>query len=78
MLPRDPLEQAQIADVRTGNKQTQSVKRAIMELDDLDEDDAESELQIILDEQAAAMPMLDALRLPMDDEKQTDDEREGV
>ena len=78
VLPRDPLEQAQIADVRTGNKQTQSVKRAIMELDDLDEDDAETELQIILDEQAAAMPMLDALRLPMDDEKQTDDEREGV
>ena len=79
VLPRDPLEQAQIADVRTGSKQTQSVKRAIMELDDLDEDDAESELQIILDEQAAAMPLIEPInKLPMDDMEDAEDKREGV
>ena len=81
-LPRDPLEQAQIADLRTGGKQTQSVKRAIMELDELDEDDAEAELESIRDEQAAAMPMLDPNRLPMDEDADQDtdseDEREGV
>ncbi len=60
VLPRDPLEQAQIADLRTGGKQTQSIKRAIMELDELDEDDAESELASIREEQEAAMPMLDS------------------
>lgn len=82
VLPRDPLEQAQIADYRTGGKQTQSVKRAIMELDELDEDDAEAELESIRDEQAAAMPMLDPNRLPMDEDADQDtdseDEREGV
>ena len=71
ILPRDPLEQAQIADIRTGGKQTQSVKRAIMELDDFDEDDAEAELESILDEAALAMPMLEPpLFSPFKDEEE--------
>ena len=81
VLPRDSLEQAQIADARTGGKQTQSVKRAIMELDDLDEDDAEAELESILDEQTAAMALLEPIRTPADDDAETneaDDTREGV
>lgn len=79
-LPRDPLEQAQIADVRTGGKQTQSVKRAIMELDELDEDDAEAEVEVILDENAIAMPMLDSIssRMPDNNEDGSDDTSEGV
>ncbi len=51
-LPKDPQEMAQIASVRTGGKQTQSVKRALMMLDELDEDSAERELEVIRDEQA--------------------------
>lgn len=78
VLPRDPLEQAQIADVRTGGKQTQSVKRAIMELDELDEDDAEAELDSIRDEQTDAMPLLDQLNRAQMDDQETEDEREGV
>lgn len=82
VLPRDPLEMAQIADVRTGGKQTQSIKRAIMDLDELDEDDAESELASIREEQEAAMPMLDSLNSRQADEEEEpegpEDEREGV
>lgn len=61
ILPRDPLEQARIAEIRTGGKQTQSIKRAIMDMDELDEDDAEAELESIRDEQSDAMPMLESL-----------------
>lgn len=46
-LPGDPQEQATIAATRTGSKQTQSVKRAIMALDKLDEDSAEKEFAVI-------------------------------
>lgn len=77
VLPRDPLESAQIADIRTGGKQTQSVKRAIMELDELDEDDAEAELDSIQDEQATAMPMLESLSSRLADED-SEDSSEGV
>lgn len=80
ILPRDPLEQAQIADLRTGSKQTQSVKRALMSLDGLDEDEAEAELESIRDEQADAMPMLDSFSSRRADEEppEADDKREGV
>lgn len=79
VLPRDPLEQAQIADIRTGGKQTQSVKRAIMELDELDEDDAEAELESIREEQSDAMPMLDSFSSRQPDEPDDpEDERDGV
>lgn len=72
-LPRDPQEMAQIASIRTGGKQTQSVKRALMDLDELSEDEAEKELESIQDEQTESMPMIDT---PNNDD--TDDEREGV
>lgn len=73
-LPRDPEEMARIADIRTGGKQTQSVKRALMDLDELSEDEAEKELESIRDEQAESMPMLDNDNAPKDSE----DEQEGV
>lgn len=76
-LPRDPQEQAQIAALRTGDKQTQSVKRAIMDLDEIDEDDAEAELEVIREEQASAMPMFDSPNNE-DDEDEPDDHKEGV
>lgn len=80
VLPRDPEELARIADIRTGGKQTQSVKRAIMELDELDEDDAEAELESIKDEQTDAMPLLEQLKRKRfdDDDDDSDDRLEGV
>lgn len=80
VLPRDPEEQARIADIRTGGKQTQSVKRAIMELDELDEDDAEAELESIRDEQTEAMPLLEQLNRAQFDYggDESNDRLEGV
>jgi hypothetical protein len=76
-LPRDPKEMAEIANMRTGSKQTQSTKRAIMELDEMSEEDAEEELEVILDEQAAAMAaMLEPSKEP--DEPTEDDKQDGV
>lgn len=77
VLPRDPMEQAQIADIRTGGKQTQSVKRAIMELDELDEDDAEAELESIRDEQTDAMPLLEGLFRRGQDAQNEEDEQDA-
>lgn len=77
-LPRDPKELAEIAQTRTGSKQTQSTKRAIMELDELSEDEAEEELESILDEQAASMTLLEQPKTneePPDDD--TDENGEG-
>lgn len=70
-LPRDPLEMAQVAQIRTGAKQTQSVKRAIMDMDELSESDAEAELESIRDDQAEAMPGLDG---PPSTPEEDDDE----
>lgn len=81
VLPRDPMEMAQIADMRTGGKQTQSIKRAIMDLDELDEDDAEAELESIRDEQSSAMPMLDSFssrQAEEEDDPEAETPREGV
>lgn len=69
-LPRDPLEMAQVAQIRTGSKQTQSVKRAIMDMDELNEEDAEAELEAIRDDQAEAMAMLEPVA---DDDDEEDD-----
>lgn len=66
-LPRDPKELAEIASMRTGGKQTQSTKRAIMEQDELSEDEAEAELESILDEQASSMTLLEPANTPPED-----------
>ena len=77
-LPRDPQEMAQIANIRTGGKQTQSIKRALMDLDELSEDEAERELESIRDEVAESMPMLDSPNTDQDTDDEKEDEREGV
>jgi hypothetical protein len=46
-LPDDELEAAQIAQIRTGNRQTQSQFSAIRALDGAGEDDAQAELDMI-------------------------------
>lgn len=68
-LPRDPLEMARVAQIRTGSKQTQSVKRAIMDLDELSESDAEAELESIRDDQMEAMPGMEGQpSVPLEDD----------
>jgi hypothetical protein len=77
-LPRDPLEEAQVANTRTGGGQTQSIKRAIMQLDDLSEEEAEAELEAIQDDKATAMAGMMEATAPTEDEPEADDEAEGV
>ena len=55
-LPVDPKEEAEIADIRTAGKATQSQLTAIRILDDKDEDAAEEELQRIQEEEAIMNP----------------------
>lgn len=51
-LPKDAMEEAQIAAIRTGSKPTQSQKSAIMELDGMTEEQAEAEIERINNETA--------------------------
>lgn len=46
-LPGDPKEEAEIVKIRTGDAQTMSVKRALMQYDGMSEDDAEDEIATI-------------------------------
>ncbi len=60
-LPNDELEMANIMSIRTGGKQTISQKTALMAIDDLTEDQAESELKRIEEEskqEEAASPSI--------------------
>lgn len=53
-IPQDPKEAAEVAQIRTGNKPTQSVKDAIRELDGISDAEAEAVLaRIEADEQRA-------------------------
>jgi len=56
-LPEDPLEQAQIMQIRTGNKPTMSQISAIKKMDDMDDEGADEELAKILDDEAAMNPL---------------------
>lgn len=51
-LPADPLEDAQLADIRTGSKATLSRKTAIQRLDHLSDNDADAELAAIEQDEA--------------------------
>ncbi|MEH6943727.1 phage portal protein [Bacillus sp. JJ722] len=53
-LPNDEMEQATIANIRTGGKPTKSQLTAIMELQECTEEQARAELKRIEDEEAAA------------------------
>lgn len=70
-LPDDPVEEANIMAIRTGNKPTISQKRAIMLLGDMTEEQAEKILQEIKDEE----PKFDEFA-PMDKSWLNDEEEE--
>jgi hypothetical protein len=55
-LPEDPVEQANIENIRTGAKATSSVKSAIRRLDGGTEEEIEAELAQIEDERESEMP----------------------
>jgi hypothetical protein len=52
-LPDDDLEQAQIAQIRTGNRPTMSQKTAIMKVEGYSEEQADIELERIRKEEMA-------------------------
>ncbi|MDP4143192.1 MAG: phage portal protein [Bacillota bacterium] len=56
-LPQDPLEEAQIMQVRTGDKPTISQVTAIERLDGLNEEDAQIELDLIRSDEASTNPL---------------------
>ncbi len=51
-IPDDPVEAAETEQIRTGNKQTTSIKSAVRRLDDLEGEDLDNELDAIRDDQA--------------------------
>ena len=53
-LPSDPLEEANLANIRTGGKATMSRRTAIKRLDSLSESDADAELAEIEQDEAEA------------------------
>lgn len=56
-LPADERESAEIMALRTGSKPTMSVKRALKQYDDMDDDTADSEIAEIADEEAQTNPV---------------------
>ena len=56
-LPGDPVEDSTIITQRTANKATMSQKRALMQFDGMTEADADEELALIADEEAASAPL---------------------
>jgi len=56
-LPQDELEQADIMFKRTGGKATISQLTAIKRQDDVDDESAEKELAMIMDDEAAVTPL---------------------
>lgn len=55
-LPQDPMEAAQIEQIRTGNKPTSSTKSAIRRLDGGSDKSIQTELDTITEEEAANAP----------------------
>jgi hypothetical protein len=56
-LPSDPMEEAQIINQRTGGKATMSVKRVLTTYDGMSDDDAQTEIDLIAEEEAASAPL---------------------
>lgn len=77
-LPNDPKEEADIMSVRTGNKATMSVRRALITYDGMSEKDADNELELIEDEESKANPM-SGQNAPFggNNDPNTEDEGEG-
>ena len=70
-LPNDMLEEAEIIEKRTGGMVTMSQKRAIMQFDNMSEEDAEEELQLIGDEEMESNPLTKA---PFSDDNRLEDD----
>jgi hypothetical protein len=60
-IPNDDTEIANIINIRTGGKASMSVKRALMQYDEMCNDEADEELALIAEEDAAANPMIDTI-----------------
>lgn len=74
-LPDDPAEEVTIMSTRTAGKQTLSQYTALRRLDKMSDEDAESEMQQIADEAAAAAPeMLTTTDINADTEPEESDE----
>lgn len=56
-LPGDPKEEAEIMQIRTANKPTMSVYRVLTQYDNMNDVDAQSELNTIYEEEAMNDPM---------------------
>lgn len=56
-LPNDPKEEADIIALRTANKATMSIKRALITYDGMSEEDADNELEAIDEDESKANPM---------------------
>lgn len=56
-LPNDDKEISDILNIRTGGKATMSVKRALMQYDQMSEEQAEEELETIAEEETATNPL---------------------
>lgn len=59
-LPKDEMEQANIASIRTNGAKTMSQKTAIMKLNDMTEEQAEAEIERIKKEEEAQLGATDA------------------
>ncbi len=74
-LPADPAEDAEIANIRTGGKATLSQWTAIKRLDNMSDGDADTELEMILGDDAAATA---GSSPPPDEESITEPEEVGL
>ncbi|UKL30003.1 portal protein [Bacillus phage PK2] len=75
-LPEDAMEQATIMQVRTGGKATISQKRAIMELENLTEEQAQQILDELEDEQLANAVDPTAFQVGSEDEPEDEETEE--
>lgn len=58
-IPNDNKEVSDIITARVGGKASMSIKRALMQYDDMTEEAATEEMELIAEEELAANPMLD-------------------
>lgn len=77
-LPDDPMEEAQIYAIRTGQKPTISQKRAIMAMDDLNEKQAEEVLEEINQESQNAFIDFMGIDMPRNEEQNEGENESGA
>jgi len=76
-LPNDAIEEAEIMNIRTGNKQTMSLTRALRTYDYMTEEQAEEELETILEEEKMLNPLMETdFKTEGDNVEEVDEEEE--